>query len=225
MSQPELVCSEVTKAYRDGDEIVYAVHEVSLSANAGNVVAVTGPSGSGKTTLLHLLGGITHPDSGSIVAGGVDLHRLSTTEEAEFRALKVSFIFSAGNLLPVLTIAENLAIGLSLLRLSTVEIHVRTMTALKRVGLAEKAHRLPEQLSSGERQRVAIARALARGSSIIIADEPTAHLDHELTEVITNLLRNAARDDGACVLVATHDAAVAAAADFRAVLVDGRRVE
>ncbi len=223
VSSPFVVCTEVSKSYSDGDQAVVAVSELSMEAHAGQVTAVVGPSGSGKTTLLHLIGGVEHADSGSIVAAGVDLGELNSSEQTAFRAQTVSFVFADLNLLPVLSVYENISLGLTLLRLAEPEAHRRTMSALDLVGLTDRAHRLPATLSSGERQRVAVARALARESTLVIADEPTAHLDHDLALGITALLRRLVADHGSCVLMATHDRAVADEADQILRLEDGRR--
>ncbi len=223
LSSPLVACTDVSKSYADGDQAIVAIGEVSMEAHAGQVTAVVGPSGSGKTTLLHLIGGVEHADSGSIVAAGVDLGELSSSEQTAFRAQHVSFVFADLNLLPVLSIYENISLGLTLLRLAEPEAHRRAMSALDLVGLADRAHRLPATLSSGERQRVAVARALARESTLVIADEPTAHLDHDLALEITALLRRLAADHGSCVLMATHDRAVADEADQVLRLEDGRR--
>ena len=223
-SSPFVACTEASKSYADGDQAVIAISELSMEAHAGQVTAVVGPSGSGKTTLLHLIGGVEHADSGSIVVAGAALGELSSSEQTAFRAQNVSFVFADLNLLPVLSVYENISLGLTLLRLAEPEAHQRTMSALDLVGLADRAHRLPATLSSGERQRVAVARALARKSTLVIADEPTAHLDHDLALGITGLLRCLAADHGACVLMATHDRAVADEADQILRLEDGRRI-
>jgi putative ABC transport system ATP-binding protein len=196
-----------------------------MEADAGQLTAIVGPSGSGKTTLLHMIGGVEHADSGSIVAAGADLGELSSSEQTVFRAQSVSFVFADLNLLPVLSIYENISLGLALLRLAGPEAHRRTMSALDLVGLADRAHRLPATLSSGERQRAAVAKALARESPLVIADEPTAHLDHDLALEITDLLRRLAVDHDSCILIATHDRAVADEADEVLRLKDGRRVD
>jgi putative ABC transport system ATP-binding protein len=221
---PLVTCTEVNKSYADGDRSVAAISELSMEARPGEVTAVVGPSGSGKTTLLHMIGGVEHADSGTVVAAGVTLDSLSRSELTSFRAQHVSFVFSDLNLLPVLSVYENVSLGLTLLRLAEPVKHRRAMAALDLVGLADRAHRLPATLSSGERQRVAIARALARESTLVIADEPTAHLDHDLALQITNLLKCLATEHNSCVLMATHDRAVAGKADRILYLEDGRRV-
>jgi len=217
-------CSDISKSYPDGGNIVAAISELSMEADAGTVTAVVGPSGSGKTTLLHMIGAVEHPDSGSIRVAGIGLNDLSGEEQAEFRAQHVSFVFADLNLLPVLSLYENIMLGLHLLHLPMPEMHHRATAALELVQLADLAHRLPAALSSGERQRAALARAVARASSLIIADEPTAHLDHAFAMQIATLLKRLATDNGTCVILATHDQAVAAAADQILRLEDGRLV-
>lgn len=222
---PAFVCTDVGKRYADGETTVEALCDVSLTGHLGQVIAVVGPSGSGKTTLLHLIGGSDYADSGSVFAAGIPLESLSTSERADFRASFVSQLFSDSNLLPVLTAYENVMLGLSLLRLPEPEKHHRATEALERVGLKERQHRRPSALSSGERQRTAVARALARRAPIVIADEPTAHLDHELAAEITRLLVDLSHDVPSCIVVATHDAAVADFADRVVRLRDGRLLE
>lgn len=220
-----VTCTDVSKRYADGAKQVSAVRDVSLETREAEMVAVVGPSGSGKTTLLHLLGGIERPDDGSVVAAGAELSDLNGSELAAFRAHNVSFVFAHLNLLPVLSLYENITLALGVLPLSPAEAHGRAMQALDAVGLADLAHRMPDALSSGERQRGAIARALARDSAIVIADEPTAHLDHDRAVAITTLLRHVADHAGASVIIATHDQTVADFADRVIRLEDGRRVD
>jgi len=126
---PFVICTEVSKSYTDGDQKVVAVSELSMEARAGEVTALIGPSGSGKTTLLHMIGGVEHADSGSIVAAGVDLGELNSSEQTAFRAQNVSFVFADLNLLPVLSVYENISLGLALLRLAEPEAHRRAMAA------------------------------------------------------------------------------------------------
>ena len=221
---PLVTCTDVSKSYADGKQRVAAISDLSVQVFGGKVTALVGPSGSGKTTLLHLIGGVEHADSGTIIAAGSRLDALSRSELTEFRAAHVSFIFADLNLLPVLSAYENITLGIELLRLPEPEKHRRTMAALELVGLSDRAHSRPADLSSGERQRVAVARALAREATLVIADEPTAHLDHDLALQVTCLLKDLATTLGSCVLIATHDSAVAAEADRVIRLEDGRAV-
>lgn len=217
-------CSRVEKIYTDGETQIVALTDLDLGGHAGEMIAVVGPSGSGKSTLLHLVGGLDSPDAGSVRAAGYDLQELSATERTEFRAGTVSFVFSDNNLLPILTAHENVMLGLSLLPLSEPEKHARATAALAQVGLSDRAHANPGSLSSGERQCAAVARAIARRSPLVIADEPTAHLDHEAAAAITSLLSALSREVPCCVLLATHDETVASASDRVVRLLDGRRV-
>jgi len=142
-SSPFVICTDASKSYADGDQKVAAVSELSMEARAGEVTALIGPSGSGKTTLLHLIGGVEHADSGSIVAAGVDLGELSSSEQTAFRAQSVSFIFADLNLLPVLSVYENISLGLALLRLAEPEAHRRAMAARIRAGHSRRTDRPP----------------------------------------------------------------------------------
>jgi ABC-type lipoprotein export system ATPase subunit len=218
-------CVDIDKSYSDGESAVAALTGVSLSAGAGQVTAVVGPSGSGKSTLLHLIGGVERADSGAVHCAGDDLGSMSSAERTEFRASTVSFVFADFNLLPILTAYENVMLGLALLQIPVPEQHHLATSAFERVGLGDQMHRLPRSLSSGERQRVAIARALARKSPIVVADEPTAHLDHGMALEIVSLLGELAGEQGSCVILATHDRTVAEQAHQIVRLQDGRRVE
>lgn len=225
MSNVVIRCTGVSKSYADGNSTVVALSEVELTGHAGEVVAVVGPSGSGKTTLLHVVGGIVHPDSGSVNVSGRELDELSTRELAEFRAQTVSFVLADRNLLSVLTAYENVMLGLSLLPLSEPEKHRRATDAFDLVGLTGREHTLPSGLSSGERQRTAIARALARRTPIVVADEPTAHLDHRAADGITTLLGGLADEVSCCIVMATHDLSVVDVAHTVVRLHDGSVAE
>ncbi len=207
-----IVCDRVTRRYANGPETVLALSEFSGEFHAGEAVAVTGPSGSGKSTLLSLLAAIDYADEGSIRVNGTELGGLSTVEQAEFRGQSISYLYPEHNLLPMLSVYENISLALSLKRISEFEVDRRIRDTLGELDLAGLEHRKPSALSSGQRARAGLARALAAQNRVLIADEPTAHLDEENAIRVAKLLAHAA-ETGHLVIIATHDPAVAAHAD------------
>lgn len=213
----------VSKTYRLGDQDVWALRNVSLDIEAGVFLAIAGPSGSGKTTLLNLIGCIDVPTSGSVVVAGHDTAGHSPDQLADLRARKIGFIFQTFNLFPVLTAEENVEYPLLQLRdVTRKERRLRVARYLGVVGLSKFAHHRPNQLSGGQRQRVAIARALATQPRIILADEPTANLDHRTGEGILELMKEINRAYGATFVFSTHDRKVIAKADRLVRIEDGR---
>jgi ABC-type lipoprotein export system ATPase subunit len=211
MSSDKRVAEAVglTRTYAAGQHEVRALHDVSLAVAAGEVVAVMGPSGSGKSTLLYLLAGLDRADGGSVRVAGVDWETLEKKERARFRRHNCAFVSQGLSLLPQATAAENVEVPLLLDGAETSLRRERVHAALERVGLAEHAAKLPDQLSGGEQQRVAIARALVTGAPLILADEPTGSLDSATGQAVTRLLTEAAAERGAAVVLTTHDPAVA----------------
>jgi putative ABC transport system ATP-binding protein len=196
----------VTKEYSLGKQTVQALKQVTLSIEDGVFLAIAGPSGSGKTTLLNLIGCIDTATTGTIKIDGEDVTSRTPNELADLRARSIGFIFQTFNLLPVLTAAEN--VEYPLLQLKTLdkrERQKRVMHYLKVVGIAKHAHHRPNQLSGGQRQRVAIARALAIHPRIILADEPTANLDHKTGEGILRLMRRINKETKTTFIFSTHD--------------------
>ena len=194
------------------------LHELSFTAPAGAVVAVCGPSGVGKSSLLNLLAGLLTPDSGRINVTPIDgpsiaVHKLSQAQATLYRRRHVGYVFQFFNLVPTLTVAENVRLPLVLNGLETHWPAARER--LLALGMGDHLESFPETLSGGERQRVAIARALAHSPSLVLADEPTGNLDAMNTERVAQLLFTQARAAGATLFIATHDAALAAAADMR----------
>jgi putative ABC transport system ATP-binding protein len=205
-----------------GGRPVTILDGISLDVAAGEVVAVTGPSGSGKSTLLGLIAGLDTPSGGSIAVDGVDVTRLGEGELARFRRRTIGFVFQSYHLIPTLTAAENVAVPLDLAEAGA---PLATATRLlDEVGLGERAHHYPAQLSGGEQQRVAIARAMALSPPLLLADEPTGNLDSATGAAIVDLLLALNRERGSTLLLVTHDATLAARAGRAVALRDGRIV-
>ena len=207
-----------------GHTQVTALHPTSLTARAGELLAVMGPSGSGKTTLISLVGGLDRPSAGRVLVAGQDVGALSARDLAILRRRTVGYVFQDLNLLAGLTARENVAIPLELDGRPIAEARAAADEVLRSVGLAELADRFPDDLSGGEQQRVAIARALVGGRRILLADEPTGALDSMTGESVMRLLR-AHCDNGGTAILVTHDAAHAAWADRVVFLRDGRMVD
>ena len=188
------------KVYRVGGSDVKALDGLDVSIRKGEMIALMGPSGSGKTTLLNMIGGLDHPDKGSVRVGKVVLTKLNEGQRAAFRKRNVGFIFQFFNLIPSLTALENVLVPVMFEKGSHTD---RGIAILNRVGLGERLEHLPGELSGGERQRVAIARALMNDPSLILADEPTGNLDPETSEEIHILLRSIS-DNGRAVIMSTH---------------------
>jgi putative ABC transport system ATP-binding protein len=196
---------KVRKVYhRDAQEIT-VLDGLDLAIPDGEFVALMGPSGSGKTTLLNLIAGIDRPTSGAVMVAGTDVARLSESELAKWRSRNVGFIFQFYNLIPVLNATENVELPLLLTNLSKKERRERALTALKVVGLADRAHHYPRQLSGGQEQRVAIARAIVGDPKVLVADEPTGDLDAKSAEEILELLQTLNRDFKKTIMMVTHD--------------------
>jgi putative ABC transport system ATP-binding protein len=217
-----LTVSNLDKSFESRAGEVHAVDNVSFSAQSGEMVAIVGPSGSGKSTLLSLLGLLDAPDSGSIEINDVELADLDAKGRTEYRAKQVGFIFQGFNLIPNLTAKENVLLALEFAHWDKADRNDRADAMLRMVGLNDdKANRRPSYLSGGEQQRVAIARAFAAQPPLILADEPTGSLDRKTGQKIVELLRAAASQQQATVLVVTHDDRVAAQADRRFEIEDG----
>jgi putative ABC transport system ATP-binding protein len=212
----------VYKDYLLGEQKVQALKDITLSVEVGVFLAIAGPSGSGKTTLLNLIGCIDAPTRGTIFLNGEDVGKKTADELADLRGRAVGFVFQTFNLLPVLSAAENVEYPLLARRdISKVERRRRTKSFLHRVGLERFADHRPNQLSGGQRQRVAIARALAIEPAIVLADEPTANLDHATGSDVLLLMREINRDLGTTFIFSTHDQRVMAMADEVVTIEDG----
>ena len=215
---------DITRAYELGGERA-GVFGVSLDVPAGCLAVLAGPSGSGKTTLLQLAGLLDKPDAGSITLDGQEVSGLSERARCDLRLRRLGFVFQAFNLVPVLSALENAMLPLQLQGLPETEARHRAEAALERVGLADRRHHHPGQLSGGQQQRVAIARALAPEPLLVLADEPTASLDHAHGGPLMDLMADLSRERGTAFLVASHDPAVIARAHRVFRLADGRLAE
>jgi putative ABC transport system ATP-binding protein len=212
----------VSKTVQSGDHPLTILHPLDYSIAAGQFVAIVGPSGSGKSTLLGLLAGLDAPTTGEILIGGTDITRLSEDALARLRGEKIGFVFQFFHLVPSLTAVENISVPMEIAGRRDAMARARQLIA--EVGLADRAHHYPSQLSGGEQQRIAIARALANDPPIVLADEPTGNLDSATGRIILDLLLNVRRTRGATLVLVTHDAELAGLADTRLTLRDGRQV-
>jgi len=196
---------KLCKAYSKGGQTLQVLDHLDLEMEEGRFYALMGPSGSGKTTLLNMVGGLDRPDSGEIFVAGEDLNGLDGAALAHFRAENVGFVFQGFNLIPVLTALENVELPLTLSPLSRRERRKHAEYALELVGLSDRKHHRPKQLSGGQEQRVAIARAVASDPKVILADEPTANLDSATSEQIIDLMLELNKEQGVTFLFSTHD--------------------
>ncbi|MFO0580553.1 MAG: ABC transporter ATP-binding protein [Polyangia bacterium] len=199
----------VRKSFERAGETLTVLSGLDLDIPTGSFEALMGPSGSGKTTLLNLLAGLDRPTSGSVVVAGADLGAMSEAQLATWRSRTIGFIFQAYNLMPVLTALENVELPLLLTKLPRAERQKRARTALRVVGLEDRLHHYPRQLSGGQEQRVAIARAIVTDPQIIVADEPTGDLDRQSADDILDLLSRLNREFGKTIFMVTHDPAAA----------------
>ena len=205
MSETVIQTSDLTKEFRRDGFSVTALHRVSLEIRKGEFVTLMGPSGSGKSTLLHLIAAMDRPTDGEILVLGQNLRQLSDSEVAHWRNVHIGFVFQAYNLIPVLTALENVELPLKLTQLKRKERLQHAETALKLVGLGDRMHHMPRQLSGGQEQRVAIARAIVTDPDLILADEPTGNLDASSAQEVLTLLSRLNREFGKTVVMVTHD--------------------
>ena len=215
----------LTKRYREGGESRPVIRRADAQIRRGEFVALAGPSGSGKTTLLNLISGIDTPTSGKVLIDSIPITALSENERTLFRRKNIGFVFQFFNLIPTLTVKENLLLPLQLNGFPSDESHHRITDLLTHVGMQDRIDSYPDRLSGGEQQRVAIARALVHDPPLILADEPTGNLDSDTGLAIMSLLKNLVEASGKTMLVVSHSDAVVGMANRVLAMEDGRLVE
>lgn len=215
--------SAISKIYRSGDVQFYALRDISLTIDVREFVAFVGPSGSGKSTLLNLIGCLDRPSSGQLKVMGTDVAALDRTAAAHFRGENLGFVFQEFNLVPVLSAYENVEYPLLMVRgWAPDKRKAQVMKLLDAVGMAAQAHKRPDQLSGGQKQRVAVARALVSEPKLVLADEPTANLDHETAHKVIALMKQMRDEYGTTFVFSTHDPKIMQAAERTLMLEDGR---
>jgi putative ABC transport system ATP-binding protein len=225
-SDPEaaLLLEGVRKGFTEGGRHHPVLEDLELVVESGSIAALLGPSGSGKSTLLNLVSGIDRPDAGSIRVAGVELPALSERDRTLFRRKQIGFVFQFFNLIPTLTVEENLLLPMELAGTTSDEDRERVRELLDRVGLGDRARAWPDRLSGGEQQRIAVARALAHRPALVLADEPTGNLDRTAGERVLDLLEELVRDTGTTLVMVTHSESAATRADVIHDLDRGRLV-
>jgi putative ABC transport system ATP-binding protein len=218
-----VTAQNLTKHYRTGDLLVEAVRGVDFAIAPASFACFVGPSGSGKTTLLNMIGCLDPPTAGQLTVAGTDVSKLGHRAAAEFRGANLGFVFQDFNLIPVLTAYENIEYPLIMVqRWPAAKRRERVRSLLEAVGLADQGDKRPDQLSGGQKQRVAVARALVTGPKLVLADEPTANLDHDTAYRIINLMRRLRDEYGTTFVFSTHDPKIMGEAEETFVLEDGR---
>ena len=217
---------EVSKTYQTEDVEVRAVKEVSFEIEPASFVSFVGPSGSVKTTLLNMIGCLDSPTSGYLSVDGTDVSTLGRTEGAAFRGRNIGFVFQDFNLIPVLTVFENVEYPMLVVPgFSSAERHKRVNTLLEAVGMTDQAKKFPNQISGGQKQRVAVARALVCDPKLVLADEPTANLDHDTAYMVINLMKKMKAERQTAFLFSTHDPKIVGEAEIVYTLEDGALIQ
>jgi putative ABC transport system ATP-binding protein len=219
---PLVEAEKISKDYLLGKTVVPAVHEVSLTVARGAFTVISGPSGSGKSTLLHVLGCLDKPTAGKLHIAGQDVANLSDRDLSLFRARRLGFIFQSFNLIPVLSALENVEYPMRINHVPRAESKARAAEMLESVGLADYRNHRPTEMSGGQCQRIAIGRALIMKPDLVLADEPTANLDSATGEHIMNLMHDLKRKLGTAFVISTHDPMVAAQAEQKILMRDGK---
>lgn len=215
-----LEVNHLSKTYGKGDTMVKALDDVSFAVEQGEFVAIIGPSGSGKSTLLHILGGVDTPTSGSVIIADEDISKLNETALAVFRRRQIGLVYQFYNLIPILTVEENLTLPLLLDGRKPDKRQIDSL--VNRLGLSKRLTHLPNQLSGGQQQRVSIGRALINNPALMLADEPTGNLDSENSKEIVSLLRQFNKELNQTVIIITHDEKIALSADRIISIEDGK---
>ena len=216
-----IVAEQLTKAYGEGDSQVLAINDISFDIEAGDFVAVMGESGAGKSTLLSIIGAMNAPTSGTLVVDDIDVYSLGQEQQADFRREFLGFVFQSFHLLPFLSLVENVMLPLATVNINRKQKVAMAQNALASVGLADKGHRLPSQISGGEKERAAIARAIVNEPPVLLADEPTGNLDSKTSSEIMDLMTRLNRE-GATIIMVTHSRDCAAYARRTLQVSDGR---
>lgn len=224
-SSPALALTQVSKTYGDGDGLITALHPTSLRVQPGELVAVNGPSGSGKSTFLSIAGALLRPTDGTVEISGVDVTRLREGDLPAFRLRHLGFVLQSSNLIPFLTVREQLTLVPRLAGQQDRNVRERADELLARLGIAERAGKYPDALSGGQRQRVAVARALMNDPDLILADEPTASLDSSRGREVVQMLAQAVHERGKAAVMVTHDERVLDLCDRVVTIVDGHLTE
>lgn len=220
--QPAVVCKKIEKIFGEGDSKVAALRGVDLTIYPGELLMLMGPSGSGKTTLISIIAGILTQTSGECLIAGHDINHKQDAEKTYYRGNHIGFVFQAFNLIPMLTCAQNVAIPLLLRQVPRKEAEEKARLALEQVGIADKAYVSPRDLSGGQQQRVAIARAMIHSPDLIVCDEPTSSLDHEIGSKIMGLLQDLVTKHKKTLIVVSHDLRIQEFASRIVRLEDGR---
>ena len=224
-SLPLVELTGIAKSYREGERERVVFRDASLSVGRGEWVFLLGRSGSGKSTLLNLISGIDLPEQGTVTVDGLPLNRLSERDRTLFRRNRIGFVFQFYNLIPTLTVEENILLPLELAGDQTRESRTWARELLEQVGLADRGGSYPDRLSGGEQQRVAVARALVHRPSLVLADEPTGNLDSETGRQVLDLFERLVRQTGTTMVLVTHSGEVTQLADRILIIRDGRLVE
>ncbi len=222
--KPLIEAENLERAYASGEEVVYAIKDVTLNIYPGEYLSLMGPSGSGKSTFFNMVGALDIPTGGTISIGGRDLRKLKPPQLAYLRCVNIGYIFQNYNLIEVVSAMRNVTLPMRFRGLTEAEAQEKAAVLLEQVGLGQRMHHLPGELSGGQQQRVAIARALANDPSLLLADEPTANLDSKTGLQIVELLSQLSKDRGVTVVSATHDHNMLAVSD-RVVYLRGGEVE
>ena len=218
-----LEVKNLSKIYGKGDTLVKAVDDVSFTVEQGEFVAIIGPSGSGKSTLLHIIGGVDTPTTGNVIVDGTDITKLKESPLSIFRRRQIGLVYQFYNLIPILTVEENLTLPLLLDGRKPNKEQIDYLVS--NLGLGDRVKHLPNQLSGGQQQRVSIGRALANNPALLLADEPTGNLDSENSKEIVALLRKFNREHNQTVIMITHDERIAQSADRIIAIEDGKIVK
>ena len=212
----------VKKDYQNGEVVVNALKDINMEIDAGTFVSFIGPSGSGKTTLLNLIGCLDKPTTGKVIINNVEVNKLDRKDAAEFRGNNIGFIFQNFNLLPVLTAYENVEYPLIMVQnVPKKERKERIVNLLEKVGMSDQKDKYPNQLSGGQKQRVAVARALVTNSKLVLADEPTANLDHETAYKVIDIMRSMKDEFGTTFIFSTHDSKLVGEVEIIYTIEDG----